>query len=98
MELASTKVQASQSEAPSTSKTTHNALTERDIPRLRAQWLENNADIMSGVPDREPPLREINHTIPLIDEAKVYLYHSPRCADALKPKLHAKIQLYEKRG
>ena len=98
MELASTKAQASQSEAPSTLKNPRNALTEHDIPRLRAQWLENNKDIMSGVPDREPPLREINHTIPLIDEAKVYLYHSPRCADALKPKLHAKIQLYEKRG
>lgn len=49
---------------------------------------------MSGVPEKLPPMREINHQIPLIDESHVYRYHTPRCSDALKPKLLEKIQRY----
>ena len=47
-----------------------------------------------GVPEVLPPLREINHHIPLIDEDLVYRYHLPRCADAVKPTLMEKIQRY----
>ncbi|KAJ8580557.1 hypothetical protein M405DRAFT_753099 [Rhizopogon salebrosus TDB-379] len=32
-----------------------------------------------------PPLREINHVIPLIDEHKVYAWRQSRCPEALRP-------------
>ena len=53
---------------------------------------------MSGVPDKLPPFHEINHTIPLLNKSKVYSYHNLQCANALKLKLHAKIQDYVKKG
>ena len=73
-------------------------LTKNDLPQLRARWLEEYRDIMSGVPEQLPPLREINHSIPLIDEGKTYRYHLPRCPDALKPQLIEKINRYERAG
>jgi hypothetical protein len=74
------------------------SLTEKDIPRLREEWMKSCKDIMSGAPERLPPLREINHHIPLIDERKRYKYHSPRCPDALKPELTEKIARYTRAG
>jgi len=41
-----------------------------------------------------PPLREVNHRIPLVDEGKQYAYHLPHYLDSLKPQLAEKIQLY----
>src|SRR5947208_3260950 len=56
------------------------------------------ADIMNGVPPELPPLREVNHRIPLIDLGKRYHYHLPHCPDAMKPqlleKLHQSIELW----
>ena len=74
--------------------TTSQKLTTADVPRLRDQWFEKYKDITSGVPAKLPPLREINHRIPLINEAMVYHYHLPRCADAIKPALMEKIKRY----
>jgi RNase H-like domain found in reverse transcriptase/Reverse transcriptase (RNA-dependent DNA polymerase)/Integrase zinc binding domain len=71
---------------------------EEVLPDLRKQWMENAADILGGAPDRLPPLREVNHKIPLIDENMRYNYHLPRCPDALKPELSEKIQRYTKSG
>jgi hypothetical protein len=48
-------------------------------------------DIMRGAPEWLPPLREVNHRIPLVDGDKRYKYHSPRCPDSLKHKLIEKI-------
>jgi hypothetical protein len=68
------------------------------LAKLRAGWVEKAADILTGVPRRLPPFREINHKIPLIDEDKRYNYHMPRCADALKTQLLDKIKLYKDAG
>jgi hypothetical protein len=65
---------------------------------LRAGWLEKASDILTGVPERLLPFREINHKIPLIDENKKYNYHLPRCADSMKPQLIEKIQRYKSAG
>ena len=46
--------------------------TEKDIPRLREWWLESCKDIMSSVPEELPPFREVNHTIPLVDDQAQY--------------------------
>lgn len=70
----------------------------RNLAGLRKQWFEKCQDIMNGAPARLPPLREINHHIPIIDQNKRYMYHLPRCPDAIKPELMAKIERYTKAG
>ena len=71
---------------------------EAEIPRLRQQWIDRCQDIMQGAPAELPPFREINHRIPLIDPEKVYNYHLPRCPEAVKVALSAKIERYETAG
>jgi len=71
---------------------------EEVLPDLRKQWMKNAADILGGAPDRLPPLREVNHKIPLMDENMRYNYHLPHCPNALKPELSEKIQRYTKSG
>lgn len=73
-------------------------LTIRDVPRLREAWITECQDIMNGTPSKLPPLREINHRIPLIEPDKVYNYHLPRCPEAVKVALSAKIERYEQAG
>ncbi|KDQ50817.1 hypothetical protein JAAARDRAFT_141400 [Jaapia argillacea MUCL 33604] len=45
--------------------------------KLRDKWTEQCADLLGTIPLELPPLREINHKIPLIDENKHYAYHLP---------------------
>ena len=58
-------------------------LTKSDIPRLKEEWKASCQDILSGVPETLPPLREINHHIPLVDEKKKYNYYLPKCPDSM---------------
>lgn len=71
---------------------------EEELPELRKQWRESQADILTGAPERLPPLREINHKIPLKDNNVNYRYHLPGCPDALKSQLADKIQRYTTTG
>jgi len=43
-----------------------------------------------------PPFRAINHTIPLIDPDKIYLWHLSRCPEPLRPLWGAKQAAYLK--
>ncbi|KAF8210624.1 hypothetical protein K438DRAFT_1459130, partial [Mycena galopus ATCC 62051] len=72
--------------------------TEKDIPQLIKRWMDLSVDIMSGVPEQMPPMRAVNHRIPLIDDKKMYNYHLPRCPDAMKEQLIAKINKYVRAG
>lgn len=45
-----------------------------------------------------PPLRAINHTIPLIDETLVYPWRPSRCPEALRPQWDEKRIAYLKTG
>jgi len=71
---------------------------EEELPDLRKKWVESAADILTRAPPHLPPLREVNHKIPLIDENKRYNYHLPRCPDSLKTELTDKIQRYKDAG
>jgi hypothetical protein len=77
-----------------------NELKEEEdaLPDLCKKWMEDAADILGGAPKRLPPMREVNHKIPLIDEDMRYNYHLLRCSDALKPQLSEKIQRYTRSG
>jgi hypothetical protein len=69
-----------------------------DIQTLWDRWFVEYADILNGVPLVLPPLREINHRIPLIDKNKQYNYHLPRCPDTMKPQLMEKLRMYVDTG
>jgi len=45
-----------------------------------------------------PPLRAINHTIPLIDEGKIYPWRPSKCPEALRPLWIEKKNTYLKSG
>jgi hypothetical protein len=60
--------------------------------------MKSNEDIINGALEWLPPLREVNHRIPIMDENKRYKYHSPRCLDSLKPELIEKIARYTRAG
>jgi transposase InsO family protein len=76
----------------------HAKLTPLDIPRLREQWFEKHADILGPIPLELPPLREVNHHIPLINEDMRYNYHLPRCPEALESELREKTNRYLSAG
>ncbi|KAL1936849.1 hypothetical protein VTO73DRAFT_6918 [Trametes versicolor] len=71
---------------------------EKELVKLREKWYKSTEDIMRPAPEELPPFREVNHRIPLIDEKKIYRYHLPRCADAIKTDLMTKINRYVKAG
>jgi hypothetical protein len=62
------------------------------------QWFAKYSDIMNGSPPGLPPLQEINHKIPLIDNNKHYSYRLPRCPEVMCPKLMEKLQHYIDNG
>ena len=74
------------------------AKDEEQLPDLRKNWVESAKDILSGAPNHLPPLREVNHKIPTIDEEKLYSYYLSWCPDALKTQLIDKIQDYKSAG
>ena len=71
---------------------------ELDIPQLQREWVQECESLFVNQLDELPPLREINHKIPLIDESKVYHHRQLKCPDAFKPALMAKIERYMKAG
>jgi len=70
------------------------SLMEEDISQLCESWKKSCKDIMNGVLERLPPLQEVNHQIPIINESKRYKYHMLRCPDSLKNELSEKIKHY----
>lgn len=79
-------------------------MTEQQKPErktydsLRKHWFQKYVDIMHGVPPHLPPLREINHAIPIIDEDKRYNYPLPKCPDAIKGEFMRKLEHYTNNG
>ena len=73
-------------------------LKKEDIPRLQEEWIAKCADILLGAPEWLPPLREINHQIPLVDDKKKYNYHLLKCPNSMRKPLTEKIDTYGKAG
>ncbi|KAF8230132.1 hypothetical protein L208DRAFT_1283052 [Tricholoma matsutake] len=64
----------------------------------KEEWLEAGKDILQGVPEQPPPMREINHQIPLVDDHKKYHYYLPKCPDSMQQPLTDKIERYCRMG
>ncbi|KAJ3002425.1 hypothetical protein NUW54_g5854 [Trametes sanguinea] len=74
-------------------------LLEAELDQLRDMLRKEASDLcQDGAAAVLPPLRAINHTIPLIDESKVYSWRLSRCPDALKPQWQEKKKAYLKSG
>lgn len=74
-------------------------ILEGQLEILRRQLQEEARDLCKNITETPlPPLRAVNHTIPLIDEGKVYLYRPSRCAEAMKPLWHEKKDQYIQSG
>ena len=68
--------------------------TLEDIPQLREEIAELFSDLMGPLPLELPPLREVLHEIPLIDESKQLKHRLPKCPEAFRPKPAHKIERY----
>ncbi|KAL1947388.1 hypothetical protein VTO73DRAFT_14349 [Trametes versicolor] len=72
--------------------------TSPEARRLCDALLLEFSDLFQPVPPGLPPLRAVNHTIPLVDPKKRYHYHLPRCPEVLRPQVNDKIQHYTRAG
>ena len=70
-----------------------------EIVKAREELVAYADPICRNVEETElPPLRAINHTIPLIDENKVYPWRPSRCPEAFRSQWNQKRDAYLKSG
>ncbi|QRV84578.1 Transposon Ty3-I Gag-Pol polyprotein [Ceratobasidium sp. AG-Ba] len=70
-------------------------LYEEKLDEIRQILYKESEDICKQAADTPlPPLRAINHRIPIIDENKTYSWRSSRCPDALRGQWEKKLKAY----
>ncbi|KAI0038291.1 hypothetical protein FA95DRAFT_1458214, partial [Auriscalpium vulgare] len=70
-------------------------LLEGELEKLRAELRDAARDLCADTTRTAlPPLRAINHTIPLVDEEKVYSWRPSKCPEAMKSLWREKKQAY----
>ncbi|KAJ8579527.1 hypothetical protein M405DRAFT_707828, partial [Rhizopogon salebrosus TDB-379] len=70
-------------------------LLKDELDKLRSELCDKAADLcMDTAKTALPPLRAVNHTIPLIDDSKTYSWRPAKCPEPLKPLWNAKKQSY----
>ena len=72
--------------------------TLEDIPQLWEEIAELFSDLLGPLPLELPPLCEVLHEIPLIDESKQLKHRLPKCPEAFRPELACKIERYTTAG
>src|SRR6266704_2385903 len=73
-------------------------MSHPEFEKLREWWREKFGNVMAPVPLEMPPLREVNHRIPLRDLEKKFQENTPRCPAAMQEALATKIDRYMKAG
>jgi hypothetical protein len=69
------------------------------LERLREQLLNEVRDLCKSAHETPlPPMRAVNHTIPLIDKERVYKWRPSRCPEAVRPFWNEKRDQYLKAG
>ena len=75
------------------------ALEDRDIEYVRDELRRYAEPLCKEMHETGlPPLRDINHTIPLIDEAKTYPWRPSKCPEAFREQWAEKRDAYLKTG
>ncbi|KAJ3474431.1 hypothetical protein NLI96_g12462 [Meripilus lineatus] len=70
-------------------------ILEDELEKLRNQLRKEAEDLCTDAERTElPPMRAVNHRIPLIDEKRIYPYRPAKCPDALKKLWHEKKEKY----
>lgn len=70
-------------------------LHEDELEKIREMLRKESEDICKGAAETPlPPLRVINHRIPLIDENKTYSWRNSRCPEALRGQWEKKLKAY----
>ncbi|KAF9258020.1 hypothetical protein L218DRAFT_878056, partial [Marasmius fiardii PR-910] len=74
-------------------------VVEQNIEHIRQQLLTEISDLCHLEDDIElPPLRAINHEIPIIDPSRKYLYRPSKVLEALRPLWNMKRNTYLQSG
>ena len=75
------------------------SLSNEEIDAVREELVQRAIPLCREVDETElPPLRDINHTIPLIDEAKTYPWRPSKCPEAFREQWAEKRNAYLKSG
>ncbi|KIK33352.1 hypothetical protein CY34DRAFT_27054 [Suillus luteus UH-Slu-Lm8-n1] len=70
-------------------------IQEEDLEKVRDHLKDLAHPLCAKASEtRLPPLRAINHTIPLIDEGKIYPWRPSRCPEPLRPQWAEKRRSY----
>ena len=69
-------------------------LRDDGIPQLCKSWDDNITDLVSGIPFKLLPIREVNHKINLIDPEKHIHYLLLKCPEHFHKELSQKIERY----
>ena len=75
-----------------------NEYTCSDIPQLCEGITEKYSDLLGPLPLKLPPIREVSHEIPLINESKQLKHRLPKCPEAFCSELARKIERYTTAG
>ncbi|KAI0066379.1 hypothetical protein BV25DRAFT_1797276, partial [Artomyces pyxidatus] len=70
-------------------------IVEVELDKIRASLKAEASDLCTDTARTSlPPFRAINHTIPLIDESKVYTWRPSKCPEAMRSLWQEKKQAY----
>ena len=69
-----------------------NKYTHSDIPQLCEEIAEKYSDLLGPLPLKLPPIHEVSHEIPLIEESKQLKHRLPKCPEAFRSELPQKIK------
>ncbi|QRV79860.1 Transposon Tf2-1 polyprotein [Ceratobasidium sp. AG-Ba] len=74
-------------------------IVEENLEKLRELLRKESKDVCKKASETPlPPLRVINHRIPMIDDNKTYSWRSSRCPDALRGQWEEKLNAYINSG
>lgn len=72
---------------------------EATLDQVRAELRDYASDICKKAAETPlPPLRAINHEIPLLDETKIYPWRPSRCPEAFRSQWDEKRRAYTSSG